>query len=131
MRGANLDGTSCFYCVGPQGSVMSKVKEAPYVTRQDIEAYLDLDERRKAFNRQADDLKKQQDAIAEKLMTFVSVRGGSDKSVERSGFVLAIHTARCAVKWKEEFVKVQGLAVAEALTAAQPSREYLSVEKAA
>ncbi|HYG26643.1 MAG TPA: hypothetical protein VD906_07040 [Caulobacteraceae bacterium] len=102
---------------------------APNVNKNDIERWLELDALRKAKTREASDLKKEQDAIGEKLWTFIEVKGGKARSVERSGYVLAICTAKGSVAWKEEFVKLKGTEAAEEISAAAEPREYLSVEK--
>lgn len=99
------------------------------LTKKEIEAYLDLHERRKALQRQARDLDKQAELIEEKLMEYVAAEGGAERSVRSCGFVLAIQTARGSVSWKQEFIAVAGEKKAESLIAAAPPRDVLSVER--
>ncbi len=104
--------------------------KTPFITKHDIEEYLELEERRKGLNREAAQVAKQAEAIEQKLEEFVRATGGKEKSVSRSGFVLAIKTAKGTVGWKAEYVKVKGNEAAEQLMAAAPPREFFSVEKA-
>lgn len=105
---------------------MSKI-EAPYVTKNDIQEYLAIEERRKALNREAADLGKQSDVIKEKLMLFARANGGS---VARSGYRLAIKLATGFVAWKQEFIRVAGQEEANRLTRDCPKRETLSIDPA-
>lgn len=98
------------------------------VTRKMIEEYLALDAQRKAANRQAEALEKQQDAIEAQLMAHV--RESGERSVKRCGFVLALTTKKGQVGWKGEFVKLAGQERAEELIAAAPTKEGFTVEAA-
>lgn len=98
------------------------------ITRATIEEYLALDAQRKALSRQSSDLKKRQDEIEEQLKAFV--RDSGERSVKRSGFVLALTTEKGSVSWKGEFVKLAGQERAEELIAAAPTKEGFTVEAA-
>lgn len=106
-------------------------KDVPYVTRADIAEYLRLEDRRKALMREANDLKKQSDALAEKMKAFVRSTAGKEQSVLRSGFVLAIRLVQGSVSWKQKFIERLGVKEAEKLVQAAPKREVLTVQKAA
>jgi hypothetical protein len=108
---------------------MAKASKAPHVTKVDIEQYLELDARRRALMREASDIAKQQAEVADKLSEFVAAHGGRERSCTRSGYVLAIITKPGSVSWKPEFIRVAGEAAAEALIAAAPPREALTVTK--
>ncbi len=108
---------------------MAKKAAAPRITTKDIDTYFALDAKRKAFNRQAKDIEKQQDEIEDKLLAYTRVHGGDAKSTETCGARLAIITKNGAVPWKEEFIRTQGLKAAEKLIAAQPTKEALQVER--
>lgn len=105
--------------------------DAPNITYKDIEQYLELEEGRKRLEREARALGKQSGEIADKLLAFARAHGGKAQSILRSGYVLAVVTKPGTVEWKKEFVRQAGLDAAEALIAAAPTRESLSVEKAA
>jgi len=105
--------------------------KTPFITRHDIEEYLELEERRKGLNRESAQIAKQAEVIEQKLEAFVRANGGKEKSLSRSGYVLAIKTCKGSPAWKVEFVKVAGIAASEQLIASAPTRESLTVEKAA
>jgi uncharacterized caspase-like protein len=110
---------------------MPREKEkAPYVTRADIEEFLELEEERKSLNRQADDLARKAAPLKDKLSQFVAFAAGPSKSIERSGYVLAMLTRAGRVDWKSEFIHVAGETEAERLVRECPKSEFLSVEKA-
>lgn len=109
---------------------MSKEK-APRVTRQYIEDFLRKDEERKSLNRRAADLERELGPIKKILTQLVEEEGGTTKTKERSGYVLAIKTRDGQVKWKDEFIRVAGLEETERIAANPPEIEYLSIEKAA
>lgn len=97
-------------------------------TKKDIEKYLSLEERRKALQREARALEAEAEPLETLMLEFVRAKGGDARSVERSGFVLAIGTRAGTVRWKDEFVRECGNKKAEALIEAAPPREFLSVE---
>jgi len=101
------------------------------VFRKDIVEFLDLEERRKTLEREARQLGKQSGEIADRLLAYARAHGGKGQSIVRSGYVLAVVIGRGSVPWKQEFVRVAGLDAAEALIAAAPPVEKLSVEAAA
>lgn len=109
---------------------MSETK-VPYITKNEIETYLALEEKRKSFARQAQALEKQADKIEERIRAFILAEGGKEKSVPRSGFVLAIKTAKGSVPWKDAFIDVAGQKEAERRIALAPRREFVSVERMA
>lgn len=104
--------------------------DVPYVTKAMIQEYLDLEERRKALNREATDLGKRASAIAEKLEAYVTAKGGKERSVVRSGYRLSIKLANGFVPWKQEFIRVAGQEEANRLTRECPKREVLAVDPA-
>lgn len=99
-----------------------------HLVRKEIEEFLDLEARRKAANRLADDLEKQAEVLKAKIWEFVEAKGGDARSVERSGFVLAIHQKAGTVSWKTEFIREKGPVEAAKLVAACPKKDYLVVE---
>jgi hypothetical protein len=106
-------------------------EQAPYVTKADIEAFLDREERRKEAARLAEELERENKPLKEKLAKFVELKAGASKSIERSGFVLAFKTRAGRVKWKDEFILAEGVEAAQKLERECPKSEYLSVEKKA
>ena len=107
---------------------MADESKAPNITRADITEYLRLDKERLDLQRQARDKGRLQEAIEAKLTAYVEAKGGDARSVERSGFVLAIKTKAGSVKWADEFVRVAGEVEAQRLRADAPRVEFLSVE---
>jgi hypothetical protein len=98
--------------------------------KEDIEEYRRLESLRLEKQREAASLGKLQDAIEDRLMETVRAKGGKTKTLRTCGYTLAILLKRAAVKWKEEFVKMAGPAVAEELVQSAPQREVFSVTKA-
>lgn len=105
-------------------------KDVPHLVKAEIEEYLALEEKRKAANRQADDIEKQAKVLKARIEAFIVAKGGSARTVERSGYVLSIKQKAGSVAWKEEFLRVAGQEEAARLSAAAPKRDYLSVEPA-
>ncbi len=105
------------------------MEKTPHVTKRDLEQWQDLEDRRLAAKRLADDLSKQQDAIEAKLEAFVRAKEPATLTVLRSGYRLSIRRVKSAVAWKQEFVKVAGQRVAEELTAGAPLKEKFAVER--
>ena len=106
---------------------MAKAK-GPHLVRAEIEEYLELDKQRLAKQREAADLEKLAKVLKAKIWEYVEAEGGDARSVERSGFVLAIHQKAGAPAWKEEFLRVAGQAAAASVVAECPKRDYLVVE---
>lgn len=101
------------------------------VTKEEIEKWLALDERRKAADRLASDLKQQQEPLSDKLSEYVKEKGGADKTTLHCGFVLAFKERQSQVAWKQEFLKLSSLEEAERLRKAAPKVDYLVVTPAA
>lgn len=101
---------------------------SPYITYAHLEEYLRLQEERKALARQSADLGKQLAGLASKITAFVRAEGGSDRTVIRSGYVLALKSKKGSVAWKAEFVRLAGEEAAEKLIAAAEPGEELVIE---
>lgn len=101
---------------------------APLVTAEDIKAYLDLDEKRKALQRETRALEKLQQPYADKIKRFIRAKEPKSLSATRCGYRLSIKLSKAAPQWKHEYIAVQGVEAAEALIAQQPERESLQVE---
>lgn len=104
--------------------------DVPYVTKNDIQKLMDLDRQRLEHQRKADALKKQGDAIRQRLMDFVRAQGGKQMSVVRSGYRLEIKLVKGQVAWKQHFVRVAGIEEAERIAADPPKREQLVIDAA-
>lgn len=98
------------------------------VTRADIVDYLRTKQERLDLDRQSRDKAKLEKDFEKKLRAWVEAKGGDARSVERSGFVLAIKTKAGTVKWAEEFLRLAGEEEAKRLRDAAPPVEFLSVE---
>lgn len=99
------------------------------VTKAWLENYLALEEQRKAKAREAADLEKQQAELRAQLVAWIAANGGKAKSVQRSGYLLALVKVKGQVPWKQEYIKACGAEAAEALAAKPPMRESLVIEK--
>ena len=109
---------------------MAKAKaKVPHITKDDIERYLQLEEERRELNRLAKAKGDLAAEIEEKIEAFARANGGSDLTVERSGFILAIKTKAGTVAWKHEFIKLTSEEEAERLKGLCPRVEFLSVER--
>lgn len=108
----------------------SSKAQVPHVTKRDIQEFLDLEEQARSLKRQAKAIEKKAELIEKTLFAFVRANGGKERSVLRSGFVLAITDSRCSVTWKNEFIRVAGDKAAEALIEAAPKKEKLTVTQA-
>ncbi len=100
---------------------------APKFPRAKVLKYFELDAQRKQLEREAKSLKAQQEAIEAELEPIVSQADG--RKIDREGFTLYITTRRCAVGWKQEFVKVKGDKAAEKLIQSQPTKDELVIER--
>lgn len=99
----------------------------PYVTKKDIQEYLALEDRRKALNREAEDLRKQAEVIQTKLMSFCRYNGSQ---CERSGYRLSITLASGFPAWKQAFIRVAGMEEAARVSRECPKREVLKIDPA-
>lgn len=105
--------------------------KVPHLVAADFERYHALDEERKELQRKVRDLEKLQEEYEEKFFAYVRAKGGKERTVIRSGYRLSINDKVCSVSWKNEFVKVAGIAVANEITKSQPTKEVISVTRAA
>jgi len=90
-----------------------------------------LELERLKFQRLAKDQAALQAPLEEKFLAYVQEKGGQERAVRSSGFLLKLNVKRDSVKWKDEFVRVvgeDGPAQAEALIAQQPSHDVLVIE---
>lgn len=110
---------------------MAVAKRVPYVTREMIARYLQLNEERLSLGRQQKAKEHEQDVIEEQLIDFVRAKGGPGKRCDRSGYVLALLNKRTQPKWKDAYIGATSAEKAEELIQAAPTKEVLSVEKAA
>jgi hypothetical protein len=101
------------------------------LTREELEHYASLHERRLELNRQAAALEREADLIEPKIWAFIKKQGNRSKAVSKWGFNLAVKLKQAAVKWKDEFLKLAGAEKVAELAAAAPMKESLSVERAA
>lgn len=101
----------------------------PNITKKDLEEWERLENQRKEASREARDLQKQQDIIEAKIKAFVEAKGGKSRSVERSGFRLALEKVKQQVAWKTEYIALAGQEQAEQLVADAPLKEVLAIER--
>jgi hypothetical protein len=97
------------------------------VTREDLDSFWALDERRRELQRQDDALEREAKPLKERFLAHVRAKGGDARAVVTCGFCLAIKLADGSVRWKDEFVKLAGADAAAELQGAVPQRESLSV----
>lgn len=101
----------------------------PNITIKDLEAWETLENQRKEGAREARDLGKQQAIIEAKIQAFVEAKGGKSRSVQRSGFRLAIEQVKGSVAWKTEFISLAGQERAEELVANAPPKDVVVIER--
>lgn len=91
----------------------------------------ELELQRLEYNRLAKDLAALQEPLEEKFAAYVAEKGGKARAVTSCGFTLKLTAKRGSVQWKNEFVRVagpDGPKLAEAIIAAQPTKDVLSIE---
>lgn len=98
------------------------------IKRKEIAAYLAIEERRLALQREVAALGKQAEQYEEHFMEEIREHGGATKTLRTCGHILAIKTAKNSVQWKPEFIRVTSLAAAEKLIAAAGLKEVFSLE---
>lgn len=101
---------------------------APKVTKADFSKWQELEAKRLELQREAKAIAALLEPIEEKFEAFVRAKEPKKLSIATCGFVLAIQTKPGTVKWKDEFIRVEGTEAAEALSKAAPTRETLSIE---
>jgi hypothetical protein len=104
--------------------------DAPHLVRADIEEFLKREERRKGLQREAEALARENEPLKQKITRYVELKGGSDKTIERSGYILALKTQNGQIVWKTEFIRVAGSEEAAKVAAQPPQVVRLSIEKA-
>ncbi|MCE9605091.1 MAG: hypothetical protein K8U03_09350 [Planctomycetia bacterium] len=105
-----------------------KIAEEEDVLAIQIKHYLELEDNRKTLNRLAGSVERQGDPIYEDLLEHTRANGGVEKEVVHAGYRLTIHTVEGTVKWKDEFIKLAGAAMAEDLQSKAEKREKLEIE---
>ncbi len=100
----------------------------PAPTLEHLQRYYELDEKRKALNRQAEDLAKLQADLKEQFIHYVEEFGGSDRTTMRFGYRLTLVEKAGTVPWAKEFLRVGGYEEAERLRQLQPKTESLVVQ---
>lgn len=97
-------------------------------SRLELERYFELEEQRKALQRQAKDLEKLQADLEGKFTAYVLAAGGPERALMRCGYRLAIDTKPGSVSWVKEFLAVAGPERAEELRRAAPPKDVLVIE---
>lgn len=100
--------------------------KAPSLSR--LRKWFALEKDRKAAQRKAQDLLKQQHEIEEECTAYVQAAGGETKCVILHGYRLLLEIVHAAVQWKKEFVKRHGQDAAEKLVAAAEKSYDLVIE---
>lgn len=98
------------------------------ITRKEIAAYEQLEERRASLLRQASDLQKQAEVYTDRFEEEVRKRGGKTRTIEACGYIMAIKMVKNAVQWKPEFIRVASIAEAEEIIAAAGTKEKFVME---
>lgn len=101
------------------------------ITKQELEAFVEREERRLALQREVDALESANKPLRAQLLERVREFGGSDRTTVHHGFVLKIDLVAGRVSWVDEFVREKGVEAKIALQAKAPKQERLRVEKAA
>lgn len=100
----------------------------PELTRKELDLWVKLEKRRKSLARQAKAIREQQEPTEAKALAYVRKHGGKAGVAFCCGFRLVKTLLANGVKWKNEFVRVAGLAKAEKLTAAAGTYEEVTIE---
>lgn len=100
----------------------------PALKKQDVQEYLDLNERRLEAQRKADDFEKLAKVLKARIWQHVKAKGGRKRSCTLSGFLLEIRKKAGNPAWKEEFLRVAGQVAAAKIVAKTPKKDYLVVE---
>jgi len=101
------------------------------LTKEEIEQWRDLDERRKAADRTKRALEKEQEPLDEKIAAYIRDKGGSDRTTVHFGYVLAFGQRQSQPSWLTEFIKLKSVEEAERLKKAAPMKDYVVVTPAA
>ena len=102
------------------------------LTKKFLEEYFELDERRKALGRQADDIRKQQNEIEETVSLYIDANcSGKTRRVDTCGFELSIEQKPKSPSWKSLFAKLAGKAKVDAAVAAAGTTDKVTIRRAA
>ena len=92
------------------------------ITEQQLRDWVERDQRRADLERQARQLKKENDLILESIEQTLDAAGKAE--LVRGAFRAAFEAGRGSVSWKDEFVRRHGAEEAQALIdAAEPTRK--------
>lgn len=95
------------------------------ITVNEIDNYLLLRERRLQLQREADELKKMEDAVAARFEA--AVIANRSVPITKGKHTLALKTVPGRPSWKSEFIRVAGAAAALAVAASVPTTTKLTI----
>lgn len=98
-------------------------------TEEALREWVERDNRRRDLEREARQIKAENDLVAKDLLTALKAAGKSELS--RGPYVAEIETSRGTVSWKEEFLRVAGSAAATELANAAPTKEAVKIRQVA
>lgn len=101
------------------------------LSREELERYAELQEKRLQLTREADALEKEAKLLKPKILAYIKQCASKSLAVSRWGFRLAIKLVQGQVKWQDEFIRLAGGERAAELKNAAPQQERLEVERAA
>lgn len=109
---------------------LPKLAEAPKaklrdITADDLKKLWELDQRRKALDRESSSIKKQQDLITDAVKAALAADDRTE--VKRGDYRAELRDGQICPKWKEEFVRVAGAEAASEIQASTPPTKKLSV----
>jgi mRNA-degrading endonuclease RelE of RelBE toxin-antitoxin system len=99
------------------------------ITAEQLEQYLQLDEQRKALDRQSRQLADAQAKMEDRFLAELNEEG--KREVRRGDYRVFIEDQRLHVAWKEEFIALKGPEAAAALAKLAPTRQRVRIAKVA
>lgn len=99
------------------------------IFKKDLEQRLSLKTKIDALRREANDLAKQLAKLDADIFAYVEAKADKSRSLVRSGFRLAIETAKKSVSWKSLFAECHTREQVAAAEEAAGTKEVLKIEK--
>lgn len=119
-----------FYDTTPNGCSATNLPEfcmGSRITAEQCRKYLDLQERRRTLQREADALERDAKAIEKELIGYLDGKGKTTADVACRAYRLVLTEGAAAVSWKDEFIRVTSPAEAERVLTGAPKRRKLNV----
>lgn len=106
---------------------MAKAEVSPAPTKKELDEWRELEEKRLKLQREIKGVEALQEKVEKKALAYAQANADSTRVVVCSRYRLELVLKRANVRWKDEYVRVQGLDAAEKIIAEQDTYETVKI----